>query len=184
MAMTQEWRVHAAYGPEGTNEINMVDLVLAYMDYGEESLHTFTIPLLAPLVDDGQLTDADIIFAASQQVASEKIQEIETFAQEDLQFKRLRTENAAVIRGEDPAAIVPASITMRQARLVLAQQGLLTAVDTAIASLPEPDRTNVSIEWEYSAVVERASPWLGSMGAALGLTESDLDNLFLLGKTL
>ena len=75
-------------------------------------------------------------------------------------------------------------VTMRQARLALLQQGLLANVETAIASMSEPDRSQVSIEWEYASTVERTSPWISAMASALGLTEEQMDNLFVIAETL
>lgn len=76
------------------------------------------------------------------------------------------------------------AVTMRQARLALAQQGLLQTVEDAIALIPEPDKSAISIEWEYSAVVERASAWVGVLAPALGLSDEQLDDLFKLALTL
>ena len=75
-------------------------------------------------------------------------------------------------------------VSMRQARLALLQAGQLASVEAAIAALPEPQRSAIQIEWEYAHVVDRASPWMTAMGAALGLTETDLDGLFELALTL
>lgn len=72
------------------------------------------------------------------------------------------------------------SSTMRQARLALKQQGLLANVQSNINALPEESQ----IEWEYGSVVERNSPLVASLGAALGLTETQLDDLFKLAVTL
>jgi hypothetical protein len=79
---------------------------------------------------------------------------------------------------------VPQSVTMRQARLALLQAGLLSSVDAAIDGLPEPDRSAAKIEWEYAAVVQRASGLVPAMGAALGMTEAQIDDLFILAATL
>ena len=75
-------------------------------------------------------------------------------------------------------------VTMRQARLALHQAGKLSLVDDAIALIPEPDKSLISIEWEYASTVERTSPWMSTMGSALGLSEEELDDLFILAATL
>ncbi len=75
-------------------------------------------------------------------------------------------------------------VTMRQARLALAQQGLLQTVADAIGLIPEPDKSAISIEWEYSAVVQRASAWVGILAPALGLSDDQMDDLFKLAETL
>lgn len=85
-----------------------------------------------------------------------------------------------------PAAPVSAvnQVTMRQARLALLSAGLLSQVDAAIESLPEPDKTAAKIDWEYAAVVQRSSGLVPAMGAALGMTDVQIDALFTLADTL
>jgi hypothetical protein len=75
-------------------------------------------------------------------------------------------------------------VTMRQARLALAQQNKLQLVNDAIALIPEPDKTTISIEWEYASTVERLSPWIDIMASALGMTDVEMDVLFELAATL
>ena len=75
-------------------------------------------------------------------------------------------------------------VTMRQARLALSQAGKLTMVNDAIAVMDEPDKTTVSIEWEYGSTVERVSPWIDAMATALGMTGVEMDELFELAATL
>jgi len=75
-------------------------------------------------------------------------------------------------------------VTMRQARLALAQQGLLATVESAIDLIPEPDKSMVTIEWEYSATVERGSQWVATLAPALGLNDEQMDDLFKLAATL
>ena len=75
-------------------------------------------------------------------------------------------------------------VTMRQARLALAQENKLQLVEDAIALIPEPDKTTISIEWEYASTVERVSPWIDTMASALGMTDVEMDALFELAATL
>ena len=80
---------------------------------------------------------------------------------------------------------VPASVTMRQARLALLGAGLLDDVDAAIAAIPDPaNRKAAEIEWEYATVIERNSPLVQSLAAGLGLTAADIDDLLTLAATL
>ena len=81
-----------------------------------------------------------------------------------------------------PAA--PSSVTMRQARLALLGAGLLDAVAAAIAALPSPQKEAAQIEWEYSQVVERNRPFVLTLGYALGLTDAQLDALFIAAAAL
>lgn len=75
-------------------------------------------------------------------------------------------------------------VTMRQARLALLQQGLLPQVQVSIDSLPSPQKEAAQIEWDYSSEVHRDKPFVLTLGAALGLTEVQLDDLFTLASTL
>jgi hypothetical protein len=69
-------------------------------------------------------------------------------------------------------------VEMAQARLALLQAGLLSDVEAAIDALEEPMRTAARIEWEYRANVRRDSPLTLFLAAGLGLTETQLDELF------
>ena len=79
---------------------------------------------------------------------------------------------------------VPQVVTMRQARLALLNDGILGDVDIALASLQEPDKSEATIEWEYSQTVERNRPFVALLGDALGLDDTQLDDLFILAATL
>lgn len=79
---------------------------------------------------------------------------------------------------------IPQSVTMRQARLALLGAGLLSGVEAAITTLPEPQKSAALIEWEYAALVQRSSGLVPMMGTALGLTESQLDDLFVAAAAL
>lgn len=69
-------------------------------------------------------------------------------------------------------------ITMRQCRLALLAEGKLADVETAIAELPEPTKTAALVEWEYAATVERNSPFVATLGLAIGYSDAELGNLF------
>lgn len=81
-------------------------------------------------------------------------------------------------------AQVPRLILMRQARLCLRRHGLLSAVQPAIDSLPEPDRTDAQIEWDHSGAVERDRGFVLQVAQALGLNDQQLDDLFIEAATL
>lgn len=83
-----------------------------------------------------------------------------------------------------PPDNVPAAVTMRQARLALLQSGLLAQVNSAVSAMPGAEGEAARIEWEFSATVERHRPLVESLGVALGLTDTQLDDLFRLAATL
>lgn len=79
-----------------------------------------------------------------------------------------------------PSPIVPKSVTMRQARLALLGAGLLGAVETAITQAGAA----AGIEWEYAQSVDRDYGLVPTMAAALGLTDAQLDALFVVAAAL
>ena len=79
---------------------------------------------------------------------------------------------------QEPEAI-PTEVTMRQARLALLAAGKLAGVEAAIASMPEPQKTAASIEWEYSNALQRSNPFVAQLGAALGIDDAGIDALFV-----
>lgn len=81
-------------------------------------------------------------------------------------------------------AAVPKVVTMRQARLALLGAGLLPGVTAAINAMDSPQKEGAQIEWEYSQTVERDRGFVLLLGAALGLTELQLDNLFVAAGAL
>lgn len=80
--------------------------------------------------------------------------------------------------------VIPQEVTMRQARLALHAAGKLTAVNAAIAALPDPQKTAALIEWEYSSTVRRDSQFVALLGPALGLDAAGLDALFVAAAKL
>lgn len=96
--------------------------------------------------------------------------------------REMTTEEIAALPGVALGA--PDVVTMRQARLALLQAGLLAQVNTAVAAMPGAAGDTARIEWEFSSTVERNRPLVQSLIGALGLTESQLDDLFRLAATL
>jgi hypothetical protein len=80
---------------------------------------------------------------------------------------------------------VPPSVTMRQGRLALLGIGMLATVDEAIASIPdETARAAAEIEWQYANTIERNSAFVQQLAAGLGLSETQLDDLFIQAATI
>lgn len=89
------------------------------------------------------------------------------------------TEAAALASGV-PQSVLDACkrarlhCTPRQARRALDAAGLLDSVETYIAGAPK----SVQIDWEYADVFRRDYGAITTAGAALGLSESQIDDLF------
>jgi hypothetical protein len=61
----------------------------------------------------------------------------------------------------------------------------LASVDAAIGSISDDmTRESVRVEWEYGLEVQRSSPWLSALGAALGLDDDAIDQAFREASTL
>lgn len=75
---------------------------------------------------------------------------------------------------------VPQVVTIRQAKLALLQVGLLDDVDAAVA---QSDRAT-QIEWEYATEVRRTWSTLLTLQTALGLSDAQIDDLFILAAEL
>lgn len=69
---------------------------------------------------------------------------------------------------------VPDSVSMRQARLALSRNGLLTDAEAAISAAGD----EAQIEWEYATSLRRDHPLVVSLGQTLGLDEAAKDALF------
>lgn len=101
------------------------------------------------------------------------------------QYQALMDEIAATyVPQPPPAPVVPFAVTMRQARLALLGAGLLDDVEASINALPSPQKEAARIEWEYSQEVQRHNGFVSVLAPSLGLTESQLDQMFIQAATL
>jgi len=75
---------------------------------------------------------------------------------------------------------VPQLVTMRQAKLALLQKGLLDSANAAINQAGEATK----IHWEYATEVKRGGSLIQVIASQLNLTEQQLDDLFILAKSL
>jgi hypothetical protein len=92
------------------------------------------------------------------------------------------TEDEIKARQERIRAMTPtpSSITPRQCRLILAQQGLLASVEAMIAQRDEATR----ITWEYALEFRRDDPLLLNLGQSLNLTPQQIDEFFIAAAKL
>lgn len=80
---------------------------------------------------------------------------------------------------DPPPPAVPTSVSPVQARLALAQMGILETVEAAIDAAGPATR----IRWDYATEVRLNNPDLVALAAQLGITEQ-LPALFTLAATL
>lgn len=79
---------------------------------------------------------------------------------------------------------VPQYVSMRSARLALLQAGKLSVVNTTITNMPGVDGDAARIEWEYAQEVRRDSSLVLSLIPLLGMSDSEIDKLFILAAAL
>jgi hypothetical protein len=83
-----------------------------------------------------------------------------------------------------PPAPVPESVTMRQARQAMLSAGILSQVDALIAAMPGEDGESARIDWNHARDVKRDWPLIGALGPQLGLTEQQIDDLFIYAASI
>lgn len=72
------------------------------------------------------------------------------------------------------APAIPSSVSPAQARLALLAAGKLAQVESIVANAAAATQ----IAWNNASVIERASPTVAALSAALGLDSTQLDALF------
>jgi len=76
-----------------------------------------------------------------------------------------------------PPPVVPESVSRFQARMALRNAGLFDAAD---AAMNDPSTPVIAMEaWQTAQIFRRSSPTVAAMAAALGLTDQQLDELFV-----
>jgi hypothetical protein len=75
---------------------------------------------------------------------------------------------------------VPLELTPRQVRLVLNSTGMRAAVEAAVLATDQ----NTKDMWAYSSSFKRNDPVLNAMAASIGITQSQLDQMFISGAKL
>ena len=151
-----------------------------------------------PLADVLSTVQADAVAARDSAIAALAAKSAEfaaateahtaAMAAKDAELAALRTQVEALQSQVQPPATVngvPQSAPRKQARQALVLAGLYEHAIAAIAAIPDPQqRLLAQIEWDDSPVYERQSPLVQQVGAALGLSEAQLDDLFISASTL
>jgi hypothetical protein len=75
----------------------------------------------------------------------------------------------------------PLTVTPLQARRALRAAGLLPTVNAWVAAQADED---IKDAWEYASIIERNGPLTTGAALALGLTDAQLDGLFLAASKL
>ena len=135
----------------------------------------------------------DEMFTFIGEVVKDTIYEPFPVASTNVQVPDLADGEFAVFNGNDWVIVterpekpvkVPHVVTNAQARLALLQSDSLSSAQAALDGMSEPDRTAALIEWEHRPTVERNSALVLSLAETLGLTDAEIDSLFILADTL
>ena len=79
-----------------------------------------------------------------------------------------------------PNPPVPQSVTPYQFRVALLRAGVsLAQVDAMIDALPQPERDEARVAWEYGLEVRRDHALVAQFAAALGLDDAAVDAAFV-----
>lgn len=81
---------------------------------------------------------------------------------------------------EVPTQSIPAVVTPRQAKLALYGAGLLETVEAAIAAADKATQ----ITWNEAIEFRRDDPLINGLGKQLGLTDAQIDQLFVTASKL
>jgi len=96
-----------------------------------------------------------------------------------------RYEGGEFVAPEPEPDPVPYSVSMRKVKLALYMTGnLLSDVEELLDSMPGDDGAIARIEWATAQEVKRDWPLVVGLGAQLGLTEGQIDDLFRFAATL
>jgi hypothetical protein len=79
---------------------------------------------------------------------------------------------------------IPQEVTQRQARLALLKAGLLDKINEFVAKAEGKEGESMRIEWEFADVISRTHPLIVSLAPALGLTQEQIDKLFVEASVL
>ena len=154
--------------------------------YSEGELITPAVPAQPEVTTPGQITRTELKFVSYHptQLSLLEADALLMGTSLDDHAQMLADWIAAYVPPPPEPIAVPQIVTMRQARLALLGAGKLAAVNAAINALPSPTKEAAQIEWEYSQEVNRQNGLVSQLAPLLGMTDADLDALFIAGAAL
>lgn len=99
---------------------------------------------------------------------------------DDATAEQREAAQSVLVSFNPDAPIISEFVTMRQARLALLAAGKLEAVTAAVQQVGGA----AQIEWEYATEVRRDWPLVVQLTGVLGMTDADMDALFVQAATL
>ena len=135
---------------------------------------TTVLPDTATMLTSIKSIEAERDAALAAQDAAEKERDAAIAARDALQAQIDAAAAAAAEKARN-------TVSPYQARMALKKAGLFVGVKEMIEALPEDD--DIRLAWDWAAAWERSSPFVGQLGAALGLTSEQIDGLFATAAT-
>ena len=86
--------------------------------------------------------------------------------------------NGLVVKNT-PVPVVPQSVPMANARYELIKAGKMADVNSYFAALTGIEGDIARTAWDFEPSVNRSNPYVIAAAAAVGLNESQLDDLFI-----
>jgi len=102
---------------------------------------------------------------------------IEEFTDEETGAMQWRADSVRKEWPKEPE--VPIEVYAWRLRLVVAAAGLKDNIDLLLSNLPEPDKTVAHEAWNAGVTIRRDSILLAQVTSALGLTEQQVDEMFI-----
>lgn len=154
--------------------------------YDEGELITPAVPAQPEVTTPGQITRTEIKFVSYHPTQLSLLEADAALMGTSLDghAQTLADWVAAYVPPPPEPVAVPQIVTMRQARLALLGAGKLAAVNDAINALPSPAKESAQIEWEFSNEVNRQNGLVSQLAPLLGMTDADLDALFIAAAAL
>ena len=97
---------------------------------------------------------------------------------EDYYGALIQTHYSAVAAINAAAAAIPEEVERWKLRAILKERGYFNAIEAAFNAIPEPEQTRVREKWIGQETVQRNHPTIVQLGAAIGLTPSQIDDVF------
>lgn len=96
--------------------------------------------------------------------------------------REMTAAEIAALPAEPAAPAVPRSVSRFQARAALLNAGLLESVEQMMSSPDTPALARLA--WTDAQEFRRTSPTVAAMAGALGLSDAQIDDLFIAAATI
>lgn len=187
MSVELDWRIPRIWKTPD-NIISTVSYVIEFTDDrfpGQSSVHGGIVSISSAALPETASRE-QIATAVLNTMPETYFDGLVGFHVNQMEFEYERATNEEVIIDPDPVDPTPQNLTARQLRLGLITNGISTStVDAAIAAIEDAtEREIAQTEWEYASTFERTHPLITKVGLALGLTEEQIDAMWLSAATL